>query len=446
MKLTKKFPALMAALCLVLSSCTAEEGTSEQTTAATPLTLTESITEELPFIPGPDEKEDVPEKIILAVYDPFSDVPKPDKAIKPELSDAVGLISDTLGFLYTNFTSYNFESEYPGGYIDYSTVLEKNDEWEYSFCPVNPLYAGTEEELFNRLREVFTENYISDDELREELFAPASYDGQPSYKTIDGTLCMKFQYTGVMPSISNDDITVLSYDGDSAEIAAVGYGAADPPYHVFMTLKKSADGVWQLDEYDYKEYYQTESTFLYNAIVLNSEKLNRILGGGNTPDNPAVTEFNENTYIETDLDMTIDEMQDFFDDIFFTYRLELKFEEDEDHFNGMLLKQYQREYIDKIYYEEDGKLFRRADAPKRYLPELKIDPYNSCGEFNSVGGAMEMFGENGGGFFIWKQPFYDESGEVFPADVTICYKFAENYDGYEYFYIAGDLPIMERTS
>ena len=438
--------ALAAMMCLLLSSCTVKEGTPEQTTATTPLTLTESLTEDIPFIPEPDEEEEAAPKVILAVYDPFSDALKPDISVRQELENAVGLISDSIGFLYTNFSTYYFESDYPGGYIDYSTVLEKNDEWEYSFCPVNPLYAGTEEELFGRLRGVFTENYISDNELREALFAPASYDGEPGYKTIDGTLCMKSQYNGVMPSIIKDDITVLSYDGDSAEIAVLGYGAADPPYHVFMTLKKSADGIWQLDKYDYKEYYQTESTFLYNAIVLNSERLNMILGGGNTPDDPEVTEFNENTYVETDLDMTIDEMQDFFDDIFFTYRMELKFEEDEDHINGMLCQKYRREYIDKVYYEENGKLFRKEDAPRWYLPELKIDPYNSYGEFNSASGAMEMFGKNGGGFFIWQQPFRDETGEIFPAEVTICYKFAENYDGYEYFYIAGDLPIMERMS
>lgn len=446
MKLKIELPTLITAVCLVLSSCTMNEGTPEHTTAATPLTLTESLTEEIPFVPEPTEKEEAPPKVILALYNPFSDVPKPEDSVYRELSGAVEAIADARAFLYANPTAFCMSSEYFTDYADTSISLEHNDELEYTFYPVNPEFAKTEDELFDRLRGVFTENYMSDNELRETLFAPSRYDSQPGYKTIDGTLCIKHKYDGVMASINKDEMTVLSYDENSAEVVVLGYGASDPPYYIFMTLKSSSDRVWQLDEYEQKNYFENEATLLYNAVTLNTEKLNMILGGGNTPDDPAVTEFNENTYIETDLDMTIDEMQDFFGDIFFIYRMELTFEEDEDYLNGMLLNQYRREYIDKIYYEEDGVLFRRADAPRWYLPELKIDPYNSYGEFNSASGAMEMFRENGGGFFIWKQPFCDESGEVFPADVTICYKFAENYDGYEYFYIAGDLPIMERKS
>lgn len=51
--------------------------------------------------------------------------------------------------------------------------------------------------------------------------------------------------------------------------------------------------------------------------------------------------------------------------------------------------------------------------------------------------------------FIWGQPFHDQSGETFSAEVIAAYKAARNsdgfFDGYEHIYIAGDLPIMERA-
>lgn len=445
----RKLIALSAAFCLVLSSCTMKEDTPEHTTATTPLTLTESITEEKPFVPEPpEEKKEPAPKIILALYDPFSDVPKPDDSLYRELSEAVGIISDARGFLYANPTAFHFDSKYRDNYADTNKIIEHNDEEEYTFYPVNTEYVSTEQELYDRLRGIFTENYISDEEMEKELFAPdeVSHDGQPYYKTVDGVLCMKIRYMGVMTGVSKDGIIVLSYDENTAKVIATGQSIDGTP-HVYMTLKRSADGVWQLDEYEQKDYLENEANLLYNAVILNTEKLNRILGGGNTPDDPLTIEVDGTTYVETDLDMTIDEMLDFFQDIFFVHRLKKSSESDpyESFIDGDLLEEYRNKYIDWVYYEQDGVLYRKADAPKWYLPELRIDPYSK--EIRSAGGfIVSLFGMNGGEFFIWEQPFYDESGESFTAEVTVCGKFAEEYDGYEFVRIAGKLPIMERTS
>lgn len=448
MKSTKTISVLLSALCVIaaFSSCRTEENSPEHVTVVptetTPLTLTVALTEEKPFVPAPDEEEETP-MIKLAVYDPFSDSMKVEENIYLELQKAAAEIFDACAFLDGNFTGFSLVSEYFDKYADTDTALEWNDEREYVFYPLNPDFAANEQELYDRIRNAFTEEYISDEKLREALFSPEEYDNQPLYKTIDGTLCMKWQYRGVMTIPLNMDITVLSYDENEAVIAVLGSGAAYPPSHMFMTLKKSDSGIWRRDKIEFKDYYEDEATLLYNAVVLNTEKLNMILGGGKIPDNAETIEINGISYIETELYMTIEEMEEFFKDIFFTYDLEITDEPYEDHTDGMLLKKYCREYIDSVYCESDGKLFRRADVPRWYLPEIEIDPYVS--EMRYIGGAMELF-NGSGGFFIWKQPFRDENGNRIFAEVTVCYQNIENSRDYEFVRIGGELPILERQS
>lgn len=446
MSIRKKF-ALIAALCAVcLSGCKAEEKLPENVTAVptetTSLTLTVALTEEDPFIVEPEEPEET--RIELAVYDPFSDTVKVEGDVYTELQEAAEEIFDSMAFLNANFSGFGLGSEYFDNYAYTDTEMERNDEQEYVFYPLNTDFAATEQELYGRIRNVFTENYISDDELREALFTPEPYDQQPCYKTIDGILCMKWQYRGVMVSPLSNEISVISYDDDEAVVAAYGSGAAYPPYHVFMTLKKSSGGKWRLEETEYKEYNENEAMLLYNAISLNSEKLNKILGGGTTPDDPETTEVNGRLYTETDLDMTIAEMEEFFKDIFFSYSLEQTDQAYSAHIDGLLLKKYLDQYIYEVYSEENGKLFRKNDAPEWYLPELEIDPY-ADGISWTVGSDMELiFGENGGGFFAWMQPFRKESGETENYQVTVGYRYAKDSYDYQHIYIGKALPILEK--
>ena len=39
-----------------------------------------------------------------------------------------------------------------------------------------------------------------------------------------------------------------------------------------------------------------------------------------------------------------------------------------------MCKDYIRKYIDEVYAEKDGVLYRKASAPEWYLPEIKIRP------------------------------------------------------------------------
>ena len=447
MKSTGKIFAGITALCAAfsLSGCKVDENVPENVTAVptetTSLTLTVALTEEKPFVPAPEEDET--QRIELAVFDPFSDSVKVEDNVYEELRQAVIEISDANAFFGANFTGFPTSSEYYMTYADINNILEENKEEEYSFAPLNPEYASTEEELFERFRRIYTENYISDEEIRGNLFTPENYDNQPLYKTIDGVLCMKCSYKGISTRIHTDEIFILSYDENTAQVAAYGSSIADPPPHIYIDLKKSPDGIWQLDEIDYRENDSFTINLLYNAVYLNTEKLNKILSGGTVPEDPETIEINRNSYIETELDMGIGDMYDYFGEIFFEYKLKYN-GATENHRNGLLLDEYRREFIDEVYYEQNGKLFRRADAPVRYLPGIEINPYISYGEYMGVSGDMELFGGDGG-FFTLGQKFIDENGESIIEDISICYKFSEDYTGYEYFRIASELPILERT-
>ena len=450
MKSTGKIFAFVTALCAAfsLSGCKAEENLPENVTAVptetTSLTLTVALTEEKPFSPAPEEDET--QRIELAVYNPFSDSVKVEDSVYRELQEAAEEIFDSRAFLDANFTAFGYESEYLTDFADTDTELERSVVLEYAFCPLNPEFASTEQELFDRIRNAFTEDYISDEKIREVLFSPESFDNQPLYKTIDGVLCMKCQYRGVMTSPMNMDISILSYDENEAEIVSYGTGAAYPPSHMFMTLKKSDSGIWRLDKIEYKDYYEDEATLLYNAVSLNTEKLNKILGGWKIPDNAETIEVNGNIYTETELDMTIAEMEDFFRNIFFTYVQDDSNKAYAVNIDSSLLKKYLDKYVYDVYYEQEVKLFRRVDAPEWYLPELEIDPYSDKIGW-TVGNDMKLiFGENGGGIITWMQPFRDESGEVQNYQVTVGYRYAKDSDDYQHIYIGKELPISERGS
>jgi len=389
---------------LLFTACHAEEKegqitgtTPAETTATTPLTLTEIITTETSFVPEePEEKQ----RIEIAVFDPFENSLKVEDEVYRELSEAVEKISDGRAFLYSNPTGFyadnNTKSKYYTAYADTDNVLEKSIELEYDFCQINSEIAETEEELFEYARSIVTENVHTDEEIRELLFAPESYDNQPCYKMIDDKLCIKLCYKGVMSSIDFSDITIVSYDENSVVVKAQAWGVSYPNNIVTMTLIKSEKYGWQMDSIDYESYWETEATLLYNGLKLREEQINKIFGGGTTPDNPRTTVIDGVEFTETDVGMGLVEMQDFFREAFAEKVIEVDLYTNETVTKKPLRDEYIRKYIDEVYAEIDGVLYRRNDAPKWYLPELKID-------------VTENF---------YKQTFVDKDGEI-TASVVI---------------------------
>ncbi|MBP1560571.1 MAG: hypothetical protein J6C96_04925 [Oscillospiraceae bacterium] len=419
---------------VMLTACAAENNVPENTTTVvettvptTALTLTESLTTEI--ITEPVEEI---QPIELAVYNPFADAVKVDDETYKEIAVSVEKISDGRAILSANPSGFDSKSKCVL-YSDTENILEKSEEFEYAFVPINPEIAKTENELKQYLRGIFTEDYISDEGLEEALFTPSEYDSQPSYKTIDGTLCIKQQYNGVMAGIDFSEVSIAEFDGNTATAVAYGYGVAYPPYRFTMKLVKSEEYGWRLDSVDAKEYYENEAQLLYNAVSLREDALNAVLGGGNVPENARKITVDGEAYTETDTGMTLEEMCGFFE---ITFR---EYEFNPDWTDGASLRgKYIEKYIYDVYCEQDGVLYRKDSAPKWYLPELKIDPY----------GIME---QSGGGYqvdsyFIISQPFYDYVKESeLRTKLTIVYAddHSGNYQKLDYLYIASELPITK---
>lgn len=409
----KKKLIICLAVLAAFTACekSAEETTTAVTTETTPLTLTEEITETAPS-PEP------PKAIKLAVYNPFADAAKVESSVQKELAEAAEKIADARAFLYAEPTMLYSKSKYspsysgeenPNVYADTENPLEENTLEEYTYCPLNTDIAKTEEELTKYLRSCFTEDFISDEEMQKTLFEPEKGETIPAeYKTVDGVLCMRQQYLGVAPEMHFDDVNIISYDGETAEIAVFGTGVSEPPYMFFVKLSYTDEYGWRADNLDCELYYPDRATLLYNAVTLREETLNRILGGGNVPENAKTIEIEGEAYTQTDLDMTIAEMDEFFGEMF----------------KG---EYFVKQYVLNVYTEADGVLYRKNSAPRWYLPEMEINPF-----------GMDL--EN------HKVEFYDSvTDERFSKVVNLDY-YCEYMDGeQEYYYIRVDsvLPIKE---
>ena len=447
----KKITAIALSV-LLFTACNAEEKeeqitgtTPAETTVTTPLTLTEIITEEIPFIPEEEEKQEV---IELAVFNPFEDSIKVEDEVYRELSEAVEKISDGRAFLNNNLTGFyadnNTVSKYYTAYADTDNVLEKSIELEYDFCPINSEIAETEEELFEYVRGIFTEDLHTDEEIRKFLFSPESHDNQPCYKMIDDKLCMKLRYNGVMSAIDFGVVEVASYEENRAEIRSKAVGISYPDSIVFLTLVKSEEYGWRLDSIEFKEYWEREATILYNGVKLREEQLNAILSGGVQPENPRTTTVDGESYTETNTGMSLSEMQGFFTAAFCEYIWDYQYAfENNDYENAKsvpLRDRYITKYIDDVYYELDGVLYRKDSAPKWYTPELTINPY---GEMKQSGGGARI-----DDYFVISQPYYDfVKDENFNKNITIIYdaKYDENfnYESCSFIHIASELTIRE---
>ncbi len=413
---------------LLFTACHAEEkeqqitGTLE-TTATTPLTLTEIITEEIPFIPEEEEKQEV---IELAVFNSFEDSVKVDKSTVKKIEEALKKISDSRALFFARASLYHLSTT--DDYINEENILEENETEEYCYKEV--LFADNEEELFDYFRAVFTENYMSDEDIREELFDEHTYGSADlptaNYKTIDGVLCMRDKYLGVSPVIAYDDYVVTYYDENRAEIIAEAEGVSDDPEMFFLSLEWSEEYGWRLDNLEYKPCYLKEATLMYNAVTLRRDTLNAILGGGTTPDNPRTTVIDGAEYTETEVGISLTEMQEFFEKTF--YRNVMKCDE----YNNRsisdipLLDEYMRKYINEVYAEIDGVLYRRNGAPKWYLPELKIDVMKYYDEQTYIDNGEEIAGEA----LIWKMSQWN---------------YQTNEQEYIEIKIASELPIKEIT-
>lgn len=424
----KKFPVLCTALAvLMLTSCKEERegditGVPEETTSLT--LIDEVIPEKTP------DSDEFPDEITLAVYNPFSNLVKIDFPTERELRAAVEKINNARLLLADDYTVY--ENTY---YVDYGNIIEGDEDTTFVYSPFNAKIAADEDELFNEIRQYFTENYITDGELKKQLFED-DHNDPPKYKTINGKLCARCGYDGVAPQIYTNKVYLLSETGERAEVAVEGVGV-DERYHVYIDLVKN-DNIWQADSIDFRPYDENFANIVKTGLLSRQKNLGNILGGGTVPQDPKTIEIDGETYTETRLTMTVSEMKEFFAESFRGIAFEQKHNGNMYEWGdgGELCSAYTKKYIDDVYAERDGVLYRRDSAPKRYLPQIKFDPYRGY----KSGGGNDY--EN---YYVFEEEFYDSvKDESFSQDIAISYIY-EYDDEYKYYgvYIASELPIKE---
>ncbi len=407
---------------LLLTACTAErkDGEFTETSATTPLTLTESITTERIY-EFPTEEKEQRSPIEFAVFSPREDAVKVDGPLYGEIIDAVVKSNNGRTLLYASANGFDMGTSW-ADYCDEETVLEENADEGYFYMPFSTEIASTSDELKAYLRQFFTEDFISDDEMEETLFT-AQYGDAAPYRIIDGQLAVRNQYTGLFTRIYTDGENLLSMecDGNRAKVIAVVHDGGYPSgLMAFAEYVRCDEYGWRLDKLEIESNSTYKVNCLYNAVALRTDKLNEILGGGNTPENAKTITSGKYSYTETDLDMSIEEMQDFFAESFDVNNIS--------HDSPKVIqlrRTYTIRYIEDVYLEEDGVLYRRDDKPRWYLPQIKPDPYSADVKFE------DLF-----------------TGEVFEYDVSATVDSMWDEDaGKEVFYavyISSELPIREK--
>lgn len=358
---------------LLFTACHAEEreeqvtGTAE-TTVTTQLTLTEIITEENFLEPENDGIID------LAVYNPFTDIVDIDDAARQELTDAMKKILDGYAFFTSSIHTDRFYigSEYENNFAATDIAMETDTRNGYVYSPLNPEIAETEEELIEYFRSVFSEKWLGEnyeENIRETIFN----EGLQGYKTIDGTLCVLVSPDSGRKRRDLEKMVILDYDGTTAKIVTESPPYAGAPANVRhfsnWIITKYDDYGWRLDTGGGFDYDEMRTNMVY-TLMLNRDKINDVLSGNTAKETIVVIDGEE--YFRSEIDMSIEEMTDFFTDIFHEKSLASADNLADGEAGGKLRERYINKYITEVYIEKDGTLYRRASAPEWYLPEMKL--------------------------------------------------------------------------
>ena len=198
---------------LCLTGCQSETTEAEGTTAT--ITETATVAETTTILETTVEVEETTEVVTevtttvetttseIIVSDSLTDVERAEIInTVVQLQDYYAMSELNFGMLSKRENYYNtemFEQQDYSEFLFYDKeVAEKLSEQEvcYACVEVNSEFASTEEELYNIMRDTFTQNYITDEDLHTKLFTRTlrSIDGEKDfyvpYATYDGVLGM----------------------------------------------------------------------------------------------------------------------------------------------------------------------------------------------------------------------------------------------------------------
>ena len=284
----------------------------------------------------------------------YSNKLQPTEQQSAEIVDSLGKIFDACGFLYGQFPE---NSKYYNNFADLENALYAEKAWDntYYYHAVNTDYAADEEELIGNIRSALSEKFIDDEKLYNELFENS--DGTeivPKYQIIDGTLCMRTFGSPIPMPTSYENIKILDCDGKTAE--AIIFAEKEREEDYYISLEYSEEYGWRASRIQNCDLDWAD--IFYNLLYVKTDIINMILDGGTTPPNPREITIDGKEFAETDITMSISDMKEIFADTFCTG----------------IYNSYSKQYIDDVYYEESGIIYREKNADKYYIPEIIIDP------------------------------------------------------------------------
>lgn len=201
--------------------------------------------------------------------------------IRSELSDAIVESSNNMAMLHakieylTNEYDENGSSRYRVNHKFTEEEIAEADKNGYVYEAVNPEYVKNEEELYNRIRRSISNEFVSDEKMKELLFGEYEfpvYGDYPkvtltNYRTVDGQLEMMQPWEPLSGyELLPENISILAYNENSAlAVVSACNNAGDIGVITFYMVRSEENG-WQL--YNMEKYFDL---FRYSYWEDNNE-------------------------------------------------------------------------------------------------------------------------------------------------------------------------------
>lgn len=183
--------------------------------------------------------------------------------VRSELSDAIIESSNNLAMLHARPEYLTFNDYDDNGYYIYPSMSDEDREecnkCGYYYWAVDTRYAKTEDDLFNRIRRSISNEFVSDEKMKELLFGEfvfPMYGDYPkvdltNYRTVNGQLELMQAYEPTYGfDLLPDTLRILEYNGDSAISVMCALDPGGDTHLLTFYMVKSGDN-WQL--YDLME-------------------------------------------------------------------------------------------------------------------------------------------------------------------------------------------------
>ncbi|MGN0607762.1 MAG: hypothetical protein ACI4J6_01035 [Oscillospiraceae bacterium] len=201
--------------------------------------------------------------------------------IRSELSDAIVESSNNMAMLHakieylTNEYYENGNSRYLADHIYTEEEIAEADKNGYVYEAVAPEYAKNEEELYDRIRRSISEEFVSDEKMKELLFGEFEfpvYGDHPkvtltNYRTVDGQLEMMQPWEPLSGyELLPENMSILAYNEDSALAAVSACNNSGDIGVIAFYMVRSEENGWQL--YNMEKYFDL---FRYSYWEDNNE-------------------------------------------------------------------------------------------------------------------------------------------------------------------------------